>query len=60
LITEAEQTAYRLLTSHRAALDAVADRLLDKEVIEGDELRALLERADVVPMSTTDAVAEIR
>ncbi|MCC7007730.1 MAG: ATP-dependent zinc metalloprotease FtsH [Acidobacteria bacterium] len=49
LITEAEQTAHRLLTTHRTSLDAVAERLLDKEVIEGDELRALLESAAVVP-----------
>jgi cell division protease FtsH len=41
-VTGAEETARQLLTDHRAALDAVAERLLDKETIEGDELRTIL------------------
>jgi cell division protease FtsH len=41
-VAEAEATALRLLTEHRHLLDAVTARLLEKEVIEGDELRELL------------------
>ena len=41
-VSEAEATANRLLTEHRTELDAVTARLLDKEVIEGDELREML------------------
>jgi cell division protease FtsH len=42
LISEAESTARSVLSGHRATLDVVVDRLLEKEVIEGDELRAML------------------
>ncbi len=42
LVDDAEATARRILTERRAMLDVVTDRLLDKEVIEGDELRAIL------------------
>jgi cell division protease FtsH len=41
-ITTAEQTATRLLTERRQDLDIIAERLLDVETIEGDELRDLL------------------
>jgi cell division protease FtsH len=41
-VSGAEETARTLLTDHRQALDAVAERLLDKETIEGDELRTIL------------------
>jgi cell division protease FtsH len=41
-ISEAEGTARRVLTESRAALDAIAERLLEVETIEGDELRRLL------------------
>ena len=40
----------RVLTDQRATLDALSERLLDKEVVEGEELRAMLapaETADV-------------
>ncbi len=42
LVEGAETTARAMLVEHRASLDALTDVLLDKEVIEGDELRALL------------------
>ena len=42
LVEGAETTARVMLVEHRASLDALTDVLLDKEVIEGDELRALL------------------
>jgi cell division protease FtsH len=41
-VSGAEETARTLLSDHRGALDAVAERLLDKETIEGDELRTML------------------
>ncbi len=42
LVAEAEGAARALLTAHRAKLDQVVEHLLEKEVIEGDELRAIL------------------
>jgi cell division protease FtsH len=41
--------AVRLITKHRAALDRLADALLEKETLVRDEMRALL--ADVEPES---------
>jgi cell division protease FtsH len=43
IVSTAEAQAMRILTERRSALDAVGERLLVKEVIEGDELRALLD-----------------
>jgi len=42
LVTAAETEAKRILTDRRAVLDALSSRLLEKEVIEGDELRDML------------------
>jgi cell division protease FtsH len=42
LVSEAEGTARRVLTGQRSNLDVLSERLLEKEVIEGDELRAVL------------------
>ncbi|MFM7520114.1 MAG: ATP-dependent zinc metalloprotease FtsH [Planctomycetota bacterium] len=39
----------RILESRRAALEAIAQRLLEKEVIDGVELRALVEQATGTP-----------
>ncbi len=44
MVDAAHQRARALLTEHRETLDRVARRLLEKEVIEGDELRAIVER----------------
>jgi cell division protease FtsH len=41
-IGAAEIAARRILTERRDVLDVLAERLLEKEVIEGDELRTLL------------------
>jgi cell division protease FtsH len=41
-ISTAEAEARRILTERRRELDTLAGRLLEKEVIEGDELRELL------------------
>jgi len=41
-VTDAHNTARRILTEHRADLEKVTRRLLEVEVMEGDEFRALL------------------
>jgi cell division protease FtsH len=42
ILTEAHEEARRILREHRPVLDELSARLLVKEVIEGEELRALL------------------
>jgi cell division protease FtsH len=42
IVDDALQSVRELLQSRRGALDALAQRLVDKEVIDGGELRALL------------------
>jgi cell division protease FtsH len=42
IITDAHNVARRILSERRDQLEAVTRRLLDKEVMEGDELRAIL------------------
>jgi cell division protease FtsH len=42
IITDAHNEARRILRERRDILDELSARLLDKEVVEGDELRALL------------------
>ena len=43
LIDNAYQTAVRLINSHRAKLDELAEYLIENESIEGDALKALFE-----------------
>jgi len=45
IVTQAHDKARELLLAHRAKLESVARRLLEVEVMEGDELRRLLESA---------------
>jgi cell division protease FtsH len=59
ILTEAHEDARRVLRDRRAILDQLSERLLDKEVIEGDELRALLgptppKEPDTIPPSIPD------
>src|SRR4029077_14133272 len=42
ILTDAHDTAPRILTAQRQDLEAVTKRLLEIEVMEGDELRAIL------------------
>ena len=42
ILNEAHVTARRILTEHRCKLESVTQRLLEIEVMEGDELRQLL------------------
>ena len=45
ILGEAHQTALRELRGHREAMDAVAQRLLEIEVVESEELLAILGKA---------------
>ncbi len=49
ILAEAHATARRILTDHRVTLESVTHRLLEIEVMEGDELRTMLE----LPASTS-------
>jgi cell division protease FtsH len=42
ILTEAHDKARQILTDHRDKLESVTHRLLEVEVMEGDELRQLL------------------
>jgi cell division protease FtsH len=42
LLDKSQATCHRLLRIHRQQLDALATRLLEREVLSGDELKALL------------------
>ena len=53
ILTEAHNEARRILREHQRALDQLSERLLVKEVIEGDELRELM---GPVPPKSADAV----
>ncbi len=53
ILTDAHETALRVLRDRRPILDELATRLLEREVIEGDELRTLL---GVVPPKDPDTV----
>ncbi len=46
IVTDAHQKAREILTTHRVKLESVTRRLLEVEVMEGDELRSLLTAAD--------------
>jgi cell division protease FtsH len=53
IVTEAHDTARTVLTENRAKLETVTRRLLEVEVMEGEELRRLLES----PVAAADEVA---
>jgi cell division protease FtsH len=42
ILERAHEKVRRMITERRSILDEVAHRLLEKEVLDGDELRALL------------------
>jgi cell division protease FtsH len=57
ILTAAHDEARRILREHRHILDELSERLLVKEVIEGEELRALM---GPIPPKDPDALpAEI-
>jgi cell division protease FtsH len=47
IVEEAYQRARDILESHRETLDKIAQRLMEVETLEGDELQALLNQAGV-------------
>jgi cell division protease FtsH len=53
ILTEAHETARHVLRERRAILDELSTRLLEREVIEGEELRSLL---GVVPSKDPETV----
>jgi cell division protease FtsH len=53
ILTEAHETARGVLRERRAILDELSTRLLEREVIEGEELRSLL---GVVPTKDPETV----
>jgi cell division protease FtsH len=57
IIDGATEEVRRVLEARRAALEVVAQRLFEKEVIDGDELRQLLEQYDPGPKLVPGSVA---
>jgi cell division protease FtsH len=57
ILAAAEAEARRVLTEQRHVLDALADRLLEKEVVEGDELRQMLPAAAPVSPAAGETLA---
>jgi cell division protease FtsH len=61
IISEAHDTAQRILTERRSQVDTIARRLLEVEVIEGDELRNILGLPPLPkPEATPEANIELR
>ncbi len=50
IVTDAHDTARRILTAHRTDLETVTRRLLEVEVMEGEELRRLLAPGTPMPV----------
>ncbi len=57
IITDAHESARRILTEQRHILEVVTRRLLEKEVIDGDELRALIAEGTPSPLQDADAAS---
>ena len=55
---EAMQRARDIVSHHREALSRVAARLLQNEVIEGDELRRILAESGALPAEKKGPAAE--
>jgi cell division protease FtsH len=57
ILTEAHETARRVILEHRQILDDLSHRLLEKEVIEADELKVImgLPAADQAPIPVAPA-----
>ncbi len=52
ILDEAHERARRLIADRRQLLEVVTERLLEKEVIEGDELRAIIADVEGRPVET--------
>jgi cell division protease FtsH len=51
LLDDAHDRARQIITDRRQLLDTVTRRLLEKEVIEGDELKQLIAESEALPIS---------
>ena len=56
ILTEAHQKARDILTEYRSVLDTLSHRLLAKEVIEAEELKAIMAEMGPVPPKDPNAV----
>ena len=56
ILTEAHETARKILRDHREILDRLSQRLLEKEVIEADELKAIMSSMGALPPRDPDSV----
>ena len=56
ILTDAHDTARRILTEHRDKLETVTRRLLEVEVMEGDQLRQLMGISPQPPAITTETI----
>ena len=59
-IDAAMEAVRRILETRRAALEAVTARLMESEVIDGDELRRLVEAATAAPVLVPGTVTDRR
>jgi len=57
ILSEAHETSRRILRDYRSTLDVLSQRLLEKEVIEADELKAIL--GPVPPKDANAVPAEV-
>jgi cell division protease FtsH len=57
IVTEAHNEARRILLEKREVLEIVTRRLLEKEVMEGDELRAILEGTHISDQNASATAA---
>ncbi len=55
IVDESEERVHQLLTRARDRLSLLSARLLEKEVLEGEELRALLGTRDALAPGTSHA-----
>ena len=55
ILTEAHDDARRILAEHRDMLETVTRRLLEKEVMEGDELRTIMAQTEATIRTVADA-----
>jgi cell division protease FtsH len=60
IVDAAMEAVRRILESRRAALEAVTARLMESEVIDGDELRRLVEAATGAPLIVPGTVSDRR
>ena len=59
IITEAHAKARQILRDHRDVLDRLSERLLEKEVIEADELKAIMGNYPKAPETVPAAVPPV-